>query len=373
MKKKILIINSDPFHNGPRMIKEIEALKSDYEIVALGRTKPHDPNIKYINIDRIYGFSRLIAKLYYIFFKKYYTGKLLFFELGLHQIINKLKPDLIINHNPIFFPAIFSFKKFAIKVVYNAHEYHPLQFEDEIWLKTAGKHYEELYRKFLPKVDLLINVCDSIAKKCEVEFGISSLVIPNAAPYHSTIAPNLVNSGQVIKIIHHGAAFSSRKIEKMIEAVGGMTNYELDLMLIPNDLNYYLMLKKLIRKYSNIRMIPTVPYNQIISFISSYDIGLFILSPSSFNSKFALPNKLFEFIQARLAIIVSPNDEMADLVRKFQIGEVTSGYEMKDLTIAFNQLTIEKINIYKKNSNLVACQLSAEVYYDKMKQAITNL
>lgn len=355
------------------MIKEIEALKDEYEIHALGRTAPHDPDIPFISIDKVYGITRLIAKLYSVIFKKYYAGRLFFFESGLHRIISRLKPDIIINHNPIFFPAIFSYKKYPFKVVYNAHEYHPMQFEDEEWLKTAGTYYAEIYRRYLPKIDLFINVCDSIAQKCEQEFGKSSLVIPNAAPFHPEISPRMSEKNHKLRVIHHGAAIRGRRIEKMVEAVGGMDNYELDLMLIPNDKAYYATLLDLAKKFNNIRIIPAVPYNDIVTYISQYDIGLYILNPGSFNNKVALPNKLFEFIQARLALVVSPNDEIAAIVRNHKIGEVTVGYEIQDLKEVLEQLTVEKINLYKNNSNQVAQQLSAEVYYDKMKEAIRAL
>jgi hypothetical protein len=355
------------------MIKEIEALKDEYTIYALGRTAPHDPKIEFISIDKIYGITRLIAKFYSVIFKKYYAGRLFFFEYGLHRLIDKIRPDIIINHNPIFFPAIFSYKKYLPKVVYNAHEYHPMQFEDQEWLNTAGAYYSEIYRDYLPKIDLLINVCDSIAQKCEEEFGKSSLVIPNAAPFHPDVSPQETKADQIVRIIHHGAAISGRRIEKMIQAVGEMENYQLDLMLIPNDKKYYQKLIDLAKEFKNIRIIPAVPYNDIVKFICQYDIGLYILNPGSFNNKVALPNKLFEFVQARLAIIVSPNDEIAAIVKKNYIGIVTNGFETSDLKLALNGLSVDQINVFKNNCDLVAQQLSAEVYYDKMKEAIRAL
>ena len=56
--------------------------------------------------------------------------------------------------------------------------------------------------------------------------------------------------------------------------------------------------------------------HEIVDTIAEYDIGLFILSPINFNYYHALPNKLFEFIQARLAIAVSPSPEMARIVHR---------------------------------------------------------
>lgn len=71
-----------------------------------------------------------------------------------------------------------------IKVIYNAHEYHPLEFEEKPnWVNTHGRYYYALYQKYIHQVDLFINVCNGIANKCKEEFNIESLVIPNAASF----------------------------------------------------------------------------------------------------------------------------------------------------------------------------------------------
>ena len=49
---------------------------------------------------------------------------------------------------------------------------------------------------------------------------------------------------------------------------------------------------------------------------NDYDVGLYLLPPTNFNQRYALPNKFFEFIQGRLAIAIGPSPEMAKLVER---------------------------------------------------------
>lgn len=373
--KRILIINSDPFHNGPRMIREIDALKHDFEIVALGRTRPHDKSVMFINIDFIFGFTRLYSKLYKSITKKNYYGKPVYFQIPFHILLYILKPDIIINHNPVFFPAIFSFPQRNYKIVYNAHEYHPLQFDKDLdWLNTVGEYYLSIYKKYLNKIDLVINVCESIAEKCKSEFNCDSIVIPNAASYDPNIIPTFNDNDKLIKIIHHGASIRGRKLETMIKAVGKFPDkFSFDLMLVPIDNVYYNQLIELSQSYSNIKIIKQVKFSDIINKLSRYDLGLYILPPTSFNNQIALPNKIFEFIQARLGLLVSPNIEMKKLVNKYNVGLVLNDYDQLSLESGLKDLNQEMINIYKANSDKAAIFVNAENYYTLLLSKIKNL
>lgn len=69
-----------------------------------------------------------------------------------------------------------------------------------------------------------------------------------------------------------------------------------------------------------------VPMHRIVSFASTYDIGVFLLPPTNFNYRNALPNKLFEFIQARLAVAIGPSPQMAAVVREWNCGIVSDDF-----------------------------------------------
>ena len=93
------------------------------------------------------------------------------------------------------------------------------------------------------------------------------------------------------------------------------------------DEEYYKNLESQVSQAKNTRIIPIVPFEEIIPFTSQYDIGFYILQPTNFNGDNAVPNKFFEFIQARLAIAIGPSAEMAKLVHQYHLGIMA-----KDLT-----------------------------------------
>lgn len=292
----------------------------------------------------------------------------------IQRLLQEKKPHVVIVHDPEWLPYLVELKK-GFKLIYNAHEYHPLELDGDLdWMYKKGIFFHRIYKKCLHKVDILINVCDSIAKKCSEEYNKKSLVIPNAAFYHPCLVSRRVDKDKPIRIIHHGGAIPSRQIERMIEAVKMLgEGYLFDLMLVSGNNDYLNHLKGSVCNETNIRVIEPVPFDEIIPFINQYDIGLYNLPAKNFNEKVALPNKLFEFIQARLCLVVSPSVEMANLVKKYDIGVVAESFEPKAFYEAIRGLDRESIERYKQNAGLAAVEESAEKYYSLYLKAINEV
>lgn len=376
MKKNVLIITPNPLHNGPRLVREIDTLKCDYNITAIGSSPPHDSTIDFIPYETVnFGLlDKLIRKFCQLVLKKPFLKPLPIATKRIHAVLDRLRPDIVIVHNPIHLPYLFSYTKKDIKIVYNAHEYHPLEFEhDSEWLRIQGRTYFNLYQQYLYKCDLVINVCDGIAAKCKEVFNVESLVIPNAASYYNGKFKEKF-SPVPMRFIHHGGSNPDRKIEVMIEAFRNLgASYELDLMLVNNQKDYFGFLQGEIAKTPNVRLIEPVSFADIIPQLTAYHAGVYLLPPVSFNNTYALPNKFFEFIQARIPIVTGPSVEMKKIVEKYNIGAVTRNFTSEALVESIQNLSADQIHLFQQNTDLAARELSAESYQLVFKEAIIAL
>ena len=178
-----------------------------------------------------------------------------------------------------------------------------------------------------------------------------------------------------IKIIHHGYASPDRVIEAMIEAMDYVdSRFHLDLMLVANYNQEYLQqLEQMVKTRKNVRIIPPVPFEEIIPFSTQYDIGFYILQPTCFNTLHMLPNKFFEFIQARLMIAISPNPEMARLVRQYNLGIIAKDFSPQEMAKSLNSLSKEQILQYKENVNKAAKILNAEKEGEKLLKILEEV
>lgn len=374
--KKILILTERSLHNGPRIIREIEALKKDFQLFATGRTAPNDKQVQFTSYASV---NPLLIKAINAIGRKLFIYKITsrIFEIHptIEQYILKHKFEIVIIHEPGFLPVLIKLrKKMNFRIVYNAHEYHPLEFDQsQDWLDKYGRYNSALYKMGLPHVDLLINVCDGIAVKCKEEFNKDSLVIPNAA-FYSAIAP-VCNSGP-IRMIYHGGILVTRRIEEMIKVAAILgPNYQLDIMAVvqPAQEQYYKQLQVLALEAGNVHFVDPVPYAEITSFINQYDIGIYLLASDSFNDRHALPNKLFEFIQAKLAIAISPSPEMKKVVEKYDVGVVADDFTPQNLADKIAKMTREDIQRFKQNAVQASSQESAEHYSHAYLEAIKQL
>jgi hypothetical protein len=103
-----------------------------------------------------------------------------------------------------------------------------------------------------------------------------------------------------------------------------------------------------------------VPTERIPEETRDYELGLFLLEPTNFNYLHALPNKFFEFVQARLAVAIGPSPEMARLVRAHDLGVVAEDFTPAALARALQTLTVGKIAHYKQNAHRAAAILCWE-------------
>ncbi|HYP51398.1 MAG TPA: hypothetical protein VEQ34_10685 [Pyrinomonadaceae bacterium] len=101
-------------------------------------------------------------------------------------------------------------------------------------------------------------------------------------------------------------------------------------------------------------------------------MGIYSLAPTNFNNKYALPNKLFEFVQGRLAICIAPSPEMERIVKEFDLGVVAQDFTPRAMAQALGNLSADKIAHFKAQSDKSARQLSSEKNREKFLQLVSN-
>lgn len=374
-KKNILIIANSNLDKDPRILRQVRALENEYNIYTIGFT-PVKSGIT--NLVDSFKQNSLFYKLLRMFFSltgqlKLYS-KVVFKQYNLNVELEKINFDLILCNDVDTLPMGFKISKFKIPIWADLHEYSPKEFENDFLWRLYFQPYKRwLCNKYLPLVNYISVVCDGIAREYENNFKVvTNSIITNATFFNPNLGPTSPNDK--IKIIHHGAAMPNRRIESMIDMMGYLDdNYELYLMLVvtgPVQQEYISKLKSRANEiHSNIHFLNTVPTNLIASTINKFDIGLYILEAAGFNELYALPNKFFEFIQARLCLAVTPNPEMAAIVNKAGLGIVSPDYNPESMAESIAKLSKDEIFSYKSNTHKQAWEYSA----DKNLQIMQNI
>jgi glycosyltransferase involved in cell wall biosynthesis len=280
--------------------------------------------------------------------------------------------DLIVSHDLVLLPLAFRVRN-RPKILFDAREYYPRHYEDRLfWRLVSQPEMDYLCEMYLRKCNAMIAVSEGIAREYERSYRVHPHVMLSLPEYHD-LSPTPVQN-DTVRIIHHGIVSPSRRLDRMIEMMDYVDRrFSLDLMLVPQKSRCWDKLTKMVKTRTNVRIIPPVAMHEIVAYTNRYDIGLFLSSPTTFNLEFALPNKLFEFIQARLGVAIGPSTEMRKIVEKYDCGIVSQDFEPQSMAEALNELTAEKISYYKQQSHKASFELKAEANTEKANDIVREL
>lgn len=359
--RKILIISFSIIHNDPRVMRQVKLLESSCQLTVAGYGKKPDAEVGFVEIVR--PASSLGRKL--VWASKLLLGAYDSYYWNLPQVLHASKRlsgekfDLILANDVSALPLALALAG-DTPVLLDAHEYSPREFDDKwLWKLLFGRYNDSLCRRYLGQTVGMITVCQGIADEYARQYGVTPNVVHNA-PLDQKLAPSPVENNQ-IRLIHHGAAIRSRHLEEMIEMMQHLDQrFSLDLMLMDSDRAYLAELHQRAADDERIRFIKPVPMPEICQHLNAYDLGVYILPPVNFNHEHALPNKFFEFVQARLGVAIGPSPEMAILVHQYHCGIVADSFDPAALAAVLTGLTKDSIEAFKQNSNTAARELSYE-------------
>lgn len=368
---RVLVISYSDLARDPRVDRQIAFLAGRHEVVAAGLAPSAVEASEFVDlsVSRSTGIRELARKARSL---EGILQSLTLRSLGRHENaywrhpFNRLAArrlagvtaDVVIANDLSALPLALRVASGA-PVIFDAHELSTEEHAQIRWWRMfAAPHADALLRDGLPRTSGMMTVSAGIAAVYAERYGVAPLVITNA-PIQSALEPSSVD--QPIRMIHHGIAVAERRLELMIEAMNLIDDrFTLDLMLVPSQPRYLSRLRRLVSAHPRVRLLDPIPQRSIVSWCNNYDVGVFVLPPHNGNQLHVLPNKLFEFIQARLAVVVGPSPEMARVVRDHDCGLVTRDFTPESLAETLASLTPANIAAYKRQSDVAAGRLNAE-------------
>lgn len=261
------------------------------------------------------------------------------------------------------------------KVFFDADEYWPLENEtSRAWHLFFSPLIDHTLRKYASEIDAATTVSRPIAQRYKDEYKFDADILFNVPDYEE-IPFRAVQPNQ-IRMMHHGASRRNRYLETMIEALALTdSRFTLHLMLMPGDTGYLDSLKELAEKIvpGRVEFRSVVHPFEIVRTIADCDIGICLIPPTTYTYQMTLPNKLFEFLIAGMAVVNGPSPAMAEIVQEYHVGWVLPSFEAKDLAAQLNALTIQDIEAARTHARKAATVLNAEVEFGKLLSLYQNL
>lgn len=243
------------------------------------------------------------------------------------------------------------------------HEWAPQERVHVLsWRLLIAPFMSWICREYLPQVDAATTINHSIAALYRENYGVEPQIVRNAITFRPELAPTPVPD-DVIRLVHSGGAVPGRNIEAIIDAVDALGGrYTLDLYLLKarEGDSYWGMLQQKIDASPYTALHDPVAPNALPGILNAYDLGVFVLPPHTPNHRMMLPNKFFDYVQARIGIVFNSAVETDRIIREHGLGVVVPGFTAGDLTDALRGLTRDEVAAFKQAADAAARELSSE-------------
>lgn len=366
----LLIMAFSTLVSDARVLRQIRLFTDDYAVTTVGYGPAPDGVVEHIQVpDEVISWH-LDRRL--VVLRRYQSA------YDTSPVIQHLRPrlepgqwDVVLANDVETVPLAVSLQP-AGGVHADLHEYASRQNEESRrWRWFVAPYRRWLVRTWVSRAASVTTVGAILADEYRREFGLEAGVVPNAAPYADR-SPTPV--GDPLRLVHSGAARRNRSLGVMLDAVRlTQRPVTLDLYLVPNDPAYLAELQHEAADLPQVRFNAPVSPDELVERLGACDVGVFVLPPLTFNYLNTLPNKFFDFVQARLALVVGPSPEMAALVREHRLGVVTGDFTAQSLARALDDLTPEAVARYKAASHAVARDLSAQEQIRGWSEAVAAL
>ncbi len=313
-KKRIIVSVTNDLVSDNRVHKVCTTLHhAGFSVLLVGRILPRSLSLASRSYDTR-RFRLLFRKgpLFYLCFNL----RLLFFLLF-------SKADVLLANDLDALPANFlASRAKRCPLVYDSHELFP-EVPELVDRPRIKRIWEWLERKMVPGLAHAFTVSESIARYYREKYGTSFRVVRNV-PRARSFAPERKEerTGAEKIVLYQGAVNVHRGLENAIRAMKFLEGVRL---VIAGDGNLKASLMRLTENegvQQKVRFLGRLPVEDLIRLTPCADLGISLEEDVGLNYRYALPNKLFDYIQAQVPVLVSALPEMAAVVNHYQIGKV---------------------------------------------------
>ncbi|QTV06173.1 glycosyltransferase [Faecalibacter bovis] len=340
-------------------------LKFGYDVELIGTTLRGKPTL-----NKEYKTS-LIPMKYQVGFKSYAEFN---FKLFVNLLIKADKNCILLaNDLDSLLPFYLVSKIKKLPLVFDSHEIYS-ELPSLHNRPTTKKIWKSLERFLLPRVKYFYTVSNGYANWFKKEYGSNPEVIRNV-PHLQKLndtenliffkLPQVPENHKIV--LYQGALNMSRGLEYMIEA---MLYVENCVFWIAGDGPKRNELEKLVQDFKldhKIFFLGNVPPKILKTITPLAEVGISLEQDLGISYKYALPNKVFDYFQAKVPILSTYLPEIKATIEHYDAGRVITKHDAKHIAEELNILLKEGKKSYHERLSKAAQECCWENEEPKLK------
>lgn len=221
-------------------------------------------------------------------------------------------------------------------------------------------------------MDVALSVSEGLCEAYKVQYGVKCELFYSLPPYFD-LPPKALNERE-IKILYHGFISLDRSSMELLSLALALQGspYKIYAMVLSNQKGFLESFALQADFIPTLELVKPVKLDEIIPVSWHYDIGLIPFKPNTFNLAHCMPNKLFEYIQARLALVATPLEDLGAFIQKEGCGILTRGFESEDIAHTLLKMRGDEIQAYKHNAYRSATKWHLGYNAKRLKEIFCN-
>jgi glycogen synthase len=288
----------------------------------------------------------------------------------------RFKPDAVICNEWSTLPIGAAVKReCGARVIYDSHEFATEELVgNPRWRLVLRRAVQAIERRHIGDADCVITVSDGLAAALMKLYHLRNrpIVVRNLPVYESVpFRP----TGRSLTILFHGLIRSERGLEELIDS---MPKWSFDGRVVirgygNSDYAASLKARAAARGVeSRVSFDPALAPSRLIEAAATADIGYLALPRISRQYEHALPNKLFEYMMAGLAVCATICEDIAAIVRAKGTGFFTE-IGAEPIAAALNQLSPATLDRMRRASLEASRSLNWEHEKQRLLDAVEGI
>jgi glycosyltransferase involved in cell wall biosynthesis len=287
--------------------------------------------------------------------------------------------DIIVSNDLDTLPACFIASKLKRKpIVYDSHEYFT-EVPELINRPRIQKIWERIEKLIVPRLQHCYTVSPGIAEIYHEKYGNNFKLVRNLpkkmSDKKSTDTPVLPFAADVPFVIYQGAINLGRGVEEAIKAMKHVENLQL---VIAGDGDKYQECQQIVRNENladKIIFTGRLSPESLANITPHASIGLSIEKDMGLNYRLALPNKLFNYIQAGVPVLASSLPEIKNIVKTYNVGILIDEVTPENIAAGLKKMmsSPQLLNEWKENCKKAGNELCWEKEEETVKEIYREL
>jgi len=292
--------------------------------------------------------------------------------------LRRFRPGVVIaNDWPALVVAARYKSESGALIHYDSHEFATREFDERAYWRLVYKPIvTRLEAAAIRSADSVSTVGPGLAAMLEAQYRLPERpAVILSAPERSPVTSDPVPSWP-LRLLFHGHLLPGRGIEALIRSASAWRH---DHRLIIRGKGAPAYIDALKAEASavpegRVRFEPAVaPQDVVAAAARDADVGVFLTPLETGQQHHTMPNKLFEYIAAGLAVVISPAADMSAVVRTYGVGVISRDASIAGAADAINGLARDQVTAFKAAARRAAVDLCWESEREKLRPVFDAL